>query len=280
MADGTTKPIKDINLGDKVTATNPKTGKTDAKPVTKLHLNRDHDLTDVATSATTSTDSPSAKTTSGKALVAAGTMTTAVLATTQHHPFCDDTAQTWTDTASLTPGVSTLRTPDGETHTVAAVTSYIGTRNMYNLTVDHTHTYYVIAGTTPVLVHNCGGGVDANGNPCACAAASPTNWNTNSRPTWGHTFSEHGAGPQNTRSLTDRARGTGRDQGQWSDNDDAADFLKSQHDPNAGPRQVPLPTGMGTVIGPDGTTVPATHAQLVPGRNGPYRTAFSISLEE
>ncbi|MEN3614291.1 hypothetical protein AAH979_32675 [Plantactinospora sp. ZYX-F-223] len=27
----------------------------------------------------------------------------------------------------------------------------------YNLTVDDIHTYYVLAGTTPVLVHNCGG---------------------------------------------------------------------------------------------------------------------------
>jgi hypothetical protein len=28
---------------------------------------------------------------------------------------------------------------------------------MYNLTVADTHTYYVVAGTTPVLVHNCNG---------------------------------------------------------------------------------------------------------------------------
>jgi large repetitive protein len=45
MADGSTKPIKDITIGDKVKATDPATGKTDAKPVTKLYLNRDHDLT-------------------------------------------------------------------------------------------------------------------------------------------------------------------------------------------------------------------------------------------
>ncbi|MFI6850358.1 hypothetical protein OG535_39635 [Kitasatospora sp. NBC_00085] len=29
---------------------------------------------------------------------------------------------------------------------------------MYNLTVDNRHTYYVLAGTTPVLVHNTGPG--------------------------------------------------------------------------------------------------------------------------
>ncbi|MEU1034383.1 hypothetical protein ABZ402_37880 [Streptomyces mirabilis] len=27
---------------------------------------------------------------------------------------------------------------------------------MYNLTVQQLHTYYVLAGETPVLVHNCG----------------------------------------------------------------------------------------------------------------------------
>jgi len=31
---------------------------------------------------------------------------------------------------------------------------------MYNLTVADLHTYYVLAGTTPVLVHNCGEGRD------------------------------------------------------------------------------------------------------------------------
>ncbi|WP_344084379.1 hypothetical protein [Luedemannella helvata] len=80
--------------------------------------------------------------------------------------------------------------------------------------------------------------------------------------------------------MTDRARSTGNDQGQWANNADAADWLKSQYDPNAGPRQVPLPEGMGTVIKPDGSVVPATHVQLVPGRNGPYKTAFPIVVGE
>ena len=47
MADGTTKPIGEINIGDKVKATDPTTGKTEAKPVTALHLNRDKELTTV-----------------------------------------------------------------------------------------------------------------------------------------------------------------------------------------------------------------------------------------
>jgi hypothetical protein len=43
MADGTTKPIGDITIGDRVTTIDP----TTAQPVTLLHQNSDHDLTDV-----------------------------------------------------------------------------------------------------------------------------------------------------------------------------------------------------------------------------------------
>jgi hypothetical protein len=34
--------------------------------------------------------------------------------------------------------------------------NYLGARDMYDLTVADIHTYYVVAGATPVLVHNCG----------------------------------------------------------------------------------------------------------------------------
>jgi hypothetical protein len=36
LSDGTTRPIKDIELGDEVLATDPKTGTTEAKPVIRL----------------------------------------------------------------------------------------------------------------------------------------------------------------------------------------------------------------------------------------------------
>ncbi len=38
---------------------------------------------------------------------------------------------------------------------VVRVHTYDGRRQMFDLTVDNTHTYYVLAGATPVLVHNC-----------------------------------------------------------------------------------------------------------------------------
>jgi hypothetical protein len=42
--------------------------------------------------------------------------------------------------------------------TVIAVLNKLGTKEMRDLTVADTHTYYVLAGETPVLVHNCGNG--------------------------------------------------------------------------------------------------------------------------
>jgi hypothetical protein len=102
------------------------------------------------------------------------------------------------------------------------------------------------------------------------------NWSPKSRPTFGHTFSEHGANSKNTRALSDRARSTGQPQGQWLDNDAAADFLRNVHVAGAGPRSVRIPDGLGQVIMPNGEPVAARAATLVPGQNGPYRTAYPI----
>ena len=138
LADGTTKPIGEIKLGDKVLATDPQTGATAAKPVSILHHNHDADLADVT-------------------LKDAKTGKKSVLHTTWHHPFWNATGKTWTEAKDLKPG-DKLRSPDGETtETVAAVKVWTGLKWMDDLTVNDTHTYYVLAGATPVLVHNCGG---------------------------------------------------------------------------------------------------------------------------
>nr|WP_279577608.1 DUF6531 domain-containing protein [Streptomyces cyanogenus] len=118
--------------------------------------------------------------------------------------------------------------------------------------------------------------LDPLGLACKKIPTDDLNWNTRSRPTFGHTFSEHGAGAKNTKSLTDRARSTGNQQGQWLDNDKALEFLKTHHDPNGGVREVELPPGMGQVIMPDGTIVEANYARLVPKPDGSYKTAFPI----
>lgn len=45
MADGSSRSIEDVNVGDKVVATDPSTGKSEAKQGILLHRNTDKDLT-------------------------------------------------------------------------------------------------------------------------------------------------------------------------------------------------------------------------------------------
>jgi hypothetical protein len=88
--------------------------------------------------------------------------TTATLHTTSRHPFWDDTTRTWVPAGRLIPG-HTLETATNTHAHILAVTARPGTADMYNLTVEQLHTYYVLAGATPVLVHN-NNGCDLNGN--------------------------------------------------------------------------------------------------------------------
>ncbi|MEH1017873.1 polymorphic toxin-type HINT domain-containing protein [Micromonospora sp. CPCC 206060] len=135
MADGSTRPIEDLEEGDLVLATDPETGKTTVRVVTDTHINNDTDLTDIT--------------------VEDGDGNRSVLNTTAHHPFWSEDRQEWIYAADLTVGED-LRSLDGEPLTVAAVASFTGAQVMYDLTVDTDHTYYMVAGNTPVLVHNCG----------------------------------------------------------------------------------------------------------------------------
>ncbi|MDY7089929.1 MAG: GH-E family nuclease, partial [Actinomycetota bacterium] len=167
MADGTTRPIAEVNVGDKVTTTDPSTGQSSDQQVTLLHANRDRELTDV----TVSTAPAAAPRTEGEGKGGRSTRgpTESTLETTAHHPFWDATAGAWVDAAELTPGTSTLVGPDGQIQYVIAVHNFTGTEVMRDLTVATTHTYYVLAGTTPVLVHNCGGGEAGHGSACQCS---------------------------------------------------------------------------------------------------------------
>jgi hypothetical protein len=143
MDDGTTKPIENVKLGDHVEATDPITGSSASEPVTALHDNQDTALTDVSVATPTGN---------------------ATIHTTQNHPFWDETHRRWTPASHLAPGTN-LRDPTGITVTVARVHNWVGNQDMRNLTVRDIHTYYVIAGTTPVLVHNCPADVPGAGAP-------------------------------------------------------------------------------------------------------------------
>ncbi|MDT5024223.1 MAG: hypothetical protein QOE61_649, partial [Micromonosporaceae bacterium] len=141
MADGSTKAIGKVADGDEVLSSDPATGMTNGKKVVDLHKNRDTDLTDLTIT-----------TSDGK---------TATLNTTQHHPFWSVSRGDWIDAADLVSG-ELLHAADGKTIVaVTKVKSFTGHHTMRDLTIEHVHTYYVLAGNTPVLVHNCGGGFKA-----------------------------------------------------------------------------------------------------------------------
>jgi len=111
--------------------------------------------------------------------------------------------------------------------------------------------------------------------PAFGGVATGVRANWKSVRTFQHTFTKHGEGAKVTRSLTDTARSTGKPQGQWLDNDAAAQLLQSHRGALDGPASIRIPTGRGQVIMPDGTTVGATRATLVPGPNG-YVTGYPI----
>jgi hypothetical protein len=104
------------------------------------------------------------------------------------------------------------------------------------------------------------------------------NWNWKSVKTFGHTFTTHGQGSKNTKNLAGRAAGTGEAQGQWLDNQKAAQFLQDLRPSINGPTIVEIPPDLGQVILPDGSIIPATHAQVVPTPIGGYKTAYPLVL--
>ncbi|GAA1774456.1 polymorphic toxin-type HINT domain-containing protein [Luedemannella helvata] len=106
-----------------------------AEPVTAVHNNEDTELVDV-----TVTDQATGETTT--------------LHTTARHPFWNADKREWVDAEELTVGTH-LRDAQGRaTQIVTAIKVWTGLDWMRDLTVANTHTYYVLAGTTPVLVHN------------------------------------------------------------------------------------------------------------------------------
>jgi hypothetical protein len=129
LAGGSTKPISQVVAGDRILTTDPATGRPAVERVERRLVNRDTDLADV-------------------------TVGSAVLHTTQHHLFwVDGAATSWVPAGQLRTG-DRLRTYRAGPAGVGGVLSFTGSRPMYDLTVGGTHTFYVLAGDTPVLVHN------------------------------------------------------------------------------------------------------------------------------
>jgi RHS repeat-associated protein len=137
LADGNSKPIEDVAVGDEVLATDPETGKTSAHEVVDTIATK-HDENFVEISVAGEEDVKDS------------------LSATTTHPFWSPSGGGWVDAGDLHAGM-TLRTVDGRIVKITATRHFTQQQTTYDLTISGVHTYYVLAGATPVLVHNCGG---------------------------------------------------------------------------------------------------------------------------
>jgi RHS repeat-associated protein len=135
LSDGKAEPIKQLKVGDTVASADPTTGKyVGGRKIVATIINHDNNLIDVT--------------------VDTGHHHIVVIHTTTEHPFWDNTTHTWVPAAHLVPG-HTLASI-GPTADARVVATHLtpGVAYRYNLTIQQLHTYYVLAGTTPILVHN------------------------------------------------------------------------------------------------------------------------------
>ncbi|MEV7612388.1 polymorphic toxin-type HINT domain-containing protein [Streptomyces sp. NPDC089799] len=138
LADGSSKPIEDLVIGDEVTATNAESGATAAQPVVGQIIGEGQkNLVEITIDTDGTRGNDSEKVTA-----------------TDLHPFWAPAVNAWIDAADLTAG-QWLRTSSGTWVQVTEVKKWTQQKRVYNLTVAKEHTYYVLAGSTPVLVHNC-----------------------------------------------------------------------------------------------------------------------------
>jgi len=131
MADGSYLPLSQVSKGALVAAADPRTGQLRPRKVTDTFQHDTRRLVDIT-------------------IVGGGK-----LSSTAGHKF-HVVGQGWTVVSDLRVG-DRLRTPDGSVRAVTALhdRSGLAPRTVYDLTVDDLHTFFVLAGATPLLVHNC-----------------------------------------------------------------------------------------------------------------------------
>jgi RHS repeat-associated protein len=146
LADGSSKPIEDIELGDEVLAADEVTGeKTEGRAVTALITGEGEKTLVTITVEESDGDQQEIVATDG-------------------HPFWLPEQNSWVDAGELDPG-DWLKTAAGTWVQVAAIEIGHFQTAVYNLTVAHDHTYHVSASghAAHILVHNT--------NPTSCRNA-------------------------------------------------------------------------------------------------------------
>jgi RHS repeat-associated protein len=144
MADGSSKRIEDVKIGDRVVAFDPEIGERGIRSVTAT----------IVGDGVKQLVGVQVRTSAGESTIWA----------TAQHPFWDPASRTWVEAGDLRIG-SMLLTNDGDFVTLAGLTEVVRVQRVHNLTVDGVHTYYVLAGDEHVLVHNCSGEMRARKTP-------------------------------------------------------------------------------------------------------------------
>ncbi|MFD7284479.1 DNRLRE domain-containing protein [Streptomyces sp. NPDC059863] len=140
MADGSTRAIDRLEVGDLVLATDVEGGDTRARAVTDT---RSHEGRKDLVTLTVDTD--------GRDGAKSGTITS-----TAGHEYWLPDAGRWVQARALEPGMW-LRASSGTWIQVTAVDRTTRKERVHNLTVEGVHDYYVLAGDGQLLVHNgCG----------------------------------------------------------------------------------------------------------------------------
>lgn len=135
LADGSTIPIEDVEVGDEVHAFDPRTGEKGSRPVTDLIRGQGKKTLVTVTAIDQDGDTGS-------------------ITATDEHPFWAPKRAQWVDAIDLTSG-TWLRTSAGTWAQVTAVKVHeSANQKVRNLTVSDLHTYYIRVGTFFVLVHN------------------------------------------------------------------------------------------------------------------------------
>jgi hypothetical protein len=174
LAGGAHKRIEDVEPGDKVVATDPTTGRTEARPVAEVIVGHGQkQLVEITVEGDGGAEGRgggaegrgggaegSAEGRGGGAAstVTASTVTAGSITATEGHPFWVADQHRWVDAKDLRPG-NLLRTSAGTYVQVGAVRKFAQALTVYNLTVDGIHTYYASAGAQDLLVHNCAASV-------------------------------------------------------------------------------------------------------------------------